>query len=405
MRRPTATRQKIAALALLLTLPACGSADSTPPLFASLDLPVSITEFRLRINDFAENFVAVIEEAAEEVIDQAEDEDIRRNAMVWRLRTVNVFLNSLHQPDPIAALIDAWAFCLQLQEFVTEGPGKEMFGEQQRIVVAAVDRIVIDVENLVTTVAEGPAEEAHRLVYDWVDQHPVRDKLIIRMTSAVEIADQLESQDNSAFAALGRLQAGVDDIVTQYQRYISIMPRTIRWQTQLILHETLYDEPRVRRTLDDLDLITANLLEAFALLDELPDQVQADIRAMVADLEPFIEQERTRLIAEVDRQRGLIFADVGGQREAFMRDVDGQIALIDAQIQGRMDEVFDRVEALTEATVAESFSESERLIDLFYARTLVLLLIAIAGGAGLILLHKWRHPARLAPQARPDSSV
>ena len=65
---------------------------------------------------------------------------------------------------------------------------------------------------------------------------------------------------------------------------------------------------------------------------------------------------------------------------------------------------FTSVEALIEETFAASFSESERLINLFYQRTLVLLLVAIAGGAGLILLHKWRHPARVAAQARPDSS-
>ena len=394
----------MAAIALLLALPACGSTDSTPPMFASLELPITITEFRLHINDFAEYFVAEIEDAAERVIDEADDEEIRRNAMVWRLRVVNTFLNSLNQPESVASFIDAWAFCLQLEEFVTDGPGKDLFGEHQPVIVDAVQKTAAEIDRVAVRVAQGPPTEARTMVSDWVARHPLENDLIVRGTSAIEIADRLESNNTSVFAALGSLQSGVDDIVKQYQRYMSIMPRTIRWHTQLIVHETLYDEPLVRKKFADLDLITANLLETFALLETLPDEVQTDILAMVADLEPFIEEERARLIAEVDRQRGLIFADVDSEREAIMQDVERQIALVDEQIQGRIGEIFERVEALIEETFAESFSESERLINLFYQRTLVLLLVAIAGGAGLIVLHKWRHPARLAAQARPDSS-
>jgi flagellar motility protein MotE (MotC chaperone) len=146
--------------------------------------------------------------------------------------------------------------------------------------------------------------------------------------------------------------------------------------------------------LDNLDLLTADLLELGALLDEIPEreELEAELREALAGIEPIIEAERARLLDEIDRQRGLIFTDIDGQRQAIMLDVEAQIALVDEQIQGRLEEVFDRVEALTEATLAESFGESERLVNVVYRRVLTLLLVALAGGAGLVLLHKWRHP-------------
>jgi len=99
------------------------SVDTTPPLFGSSAIPVTLTEFRIRLNDFAEYFVAVIEDAGEQVIDGSDDQLVRRNAMEFRLRAVNNFLNSLNQTDPVASLIDAWTFCLQLHQFVETGAG------------------------------------------------------------------------------------------------------------------------------------------------------------------------------------------------------------------------------------------------------------------------------------------
>ena len=105
----------------------CGSVQTQPPLFASLDVPVTLTEFRMRTNDFTEFFVAVIEDAADVIIEQAEDEDVRRRVMVARLRVVTAFLDAVSQPDPVASLVDVWAFCLQLQDFVTDGAGRPGF--------------------------------------------------------------------------------------------------------------------------------------------------------------------------------------------------------------------------------------------------------------------------------------
>ena len=229
----------------------CKSVDTTPPLFASANLPVTLTEFRIRLNDFAEYFVAYMEDATEKVIDTADDQGVRRHAMEFRLRTVNMFLNSLNQTDPVASLIDAWAFCRQLEDFVEGELGTDLFGPHQAIVVDAVRQVNEEVERVIEAVTARPATQTRTLVNAWADEHPFRSNLMVRGSTAVLLAEQLETQDNSAFAALGRLQSGVDDIVAQLQRYISIMPRTIRWQSQLIVHETLYDELNIGESMED----------------------------------------------------------------------------------------------------------------------------------------------------------
>ena len=373
----------------------CGSSATAPPLFASLDLPVTLTEFRIRVNDFAELFVAVIEEGAERVIDESPDQQVRRNAMEWRLRAVNVLLNALNQPEPAAALVDVWVFCVQLDQFVQPGgAGADLFGDEQDILRAVTSMLAAEVEQVVIAVAQADPADGRAAVEDWVAANPLTGPLMVRTSSTVVLADQLESQETGLFASLSRVQTGVDDITAQFRRYISIMPRTLRWQTQLILHEMLYDEARVVGLLDNADLLTADLLALTALLDELPgaEDLDAELQAAFASLETILDEERARLLVEVDRQRTLTFAEVTTQREAIMRDVELQLAVVDAQIQGRLNEVFDRIETLTAETVAESFSESERLINLVYARVLIVLLVALAGGACLVLLHKWRHP-------------
>ncbi len=370
----------------------CRSVDTTPPLFGSSAIPVTITEFRIRLNDFAEYFVALIEDAAEQVIDGSDDQLVRRNAMEFRLRAVNNFLNSLNQTDPVASLIDAWAFCLQLHEFVETGAGSQRFGNHQATIIEATRAVTEEVERVVAAVTQRPvrANEVSAAVKTWAEENPLDSNLMVRGSSIVLLAERLERQDNSAFAALGRLQAGVDDFVFQYQRYISIMPRTIRWQSQLIVHETLYDELEIGESMADLDLVAASIVQLSAFVESLPDEVKEDILASIADIRPLVEAERAKLIAEVDRQRELIFAGVDAERAAIMADIERQIAAVDANMQAQIDNVLARIETLTDDTVNESFAESERLINLAYRRAFALLLTALAGGAALVILYKWR---------------
>jgi len=374
---------------------ACGSADSTPPLFAATELPVTLTEFRLRLNDFSEYFVAVIADASEDVIDTSDDQIVRRNAMEFRLRSLNMFLNALNQPDPVASLIDGWAFCLQLRQYVGPGgAGGELFGEQQEVVVAAVDSVRDEVERLVMAVAKRPTPNATTLVTDWAAQHPLSSHPMVRTSSAVLLAKQLETRDNSPLAALGQLQSGVDEVVAQYQRYISVMPRFLRWQAQLILHETLYDELDMGASLATFNMLSARALQTTALMDEfladLPDsdEVEAEFDEAMAQIERIVEDERARLLVEIDRQRGLLFSDVANQREAIMRDVEAQIAMVDEQMQERLDEVFLRIEALTDETLTKSFDETERLMDQIFIRVLLLVVVLLVGIAGLMVLRK-----------------
>ena len=73
-----------------------------------------------------------------------------------------------------------------------------------------------------------------------------------------------------------------------------------------------------------------------------------------------------------------------------MAEVERQIAMVQGELDADIDDVLDKIGALTAGTISESAGEGERLIDLVYRRALVLVLIAIAGGAGLIVLARWR---------------
>ncbi len=110
------------------------------------------------------------------------------------------------------------------------------------MLLEATQDIAREVDRLIAAVSRGPTEEPRALVRQWVDENPLVSPSMIRASTTIALADQLEGQDKSAFAALGRLQADMDDLVQQYQRYISVVPRMVRWGSQLILHETLYDE-------------------------------------------------------------------------------------------------------------------------------------------------------------------
>ena len=382
-------------IGVLIATSGCGSADSTPPVFAAADLPVTVVEFRIRLNDFADYFVAEISEAAEVVIDNADDQMVRRRAMEFRSRTVGAFVGALIKPDPVASLIDAWAFCLQLRDYVAPGgAGGELFGPLQSGIQDATQNVVVEMEDLVWTLAQRPTPAITAEVSRWADEHPLTSAMMARRSTAVLLAEQLATRDNSPLAALGRLQLGIDDLVAQGERYISIVPRAVRWQAQLIVHETLYDELALGEALDTLDLLDDYLVELSAFAEEIMatipdhDELEADLDEALAALDARIELERARLIEEVERQREMVFADVSSERQAIMRDVEAQIEAATARIEANVDEVFARIELLVDETLQQSTGEGERLINLVFWRSLTLLLVAIGGGVVLIVLNR-----------------
>ena len=114
----------------------CQSTDIHTGLEAELsDIRFNSEELRLRINSFSLKFAGVVETAADEIISNTRDPNIKDNALLWKLNSIPAINEAIFIVEPFAAAIDTWAFCLQMVEFYESGNGKELFGPHQTFAV------------------------------------------------------------------------------------------------------------------------------------------------------------------------------------------------------------------------------------------------------------------------------
>lgn len=133
---------------ILLTLTSCFSATTETALMREAGVKVSITEYKIRLKEFGYRFSGIVEISADEIISQSSDNEIKKQALLWKIYAIPAMIRSISINDPFAAGVDSWILSVQMLQYFEDGYGKDLFGEYQDIAITASKLIVSDVENL-----------------------------------------------------------------------------------------------------------------------------------------------------------------------------------------------------------------------------------------------------------------
>src|SRR3954452_5954089 len=90
-----------------------------------------VESLRARMHEYSITFAAQVETAATAIEQRAADPTARRNALLWRLRSIPEMRKACFRLEPIAALVDAWIFSRQMEQLFSEGAGAQAFGSLQ----------------------------------------------------------------------------------------------------------------------------------------------------------------------------------------------------------------------------------------------------------------------------------
>jgi hypothetical protein len=93
----------------------------------------SATELRIYMDDLAGVFTGTIEQSADHIIAASPASEIKRHALLWKINGIPAAYRALFQPDPAIAIIDAWAFSMQMVDYFEHGSGKADFGQWHSI--------------------------------------------------------------------------------------------------------------------------------------------------------------------------------------------------------------------------------------------------------------------------------
>ncbi len=285
---------------LLLTLAtaACqGLSQQSAFLTTTPAVTASLGEMRIRAVQLGRLYSMEIEMAADSIRAVSDEPSVRRSALLWKMYAIPAAHEAALLPDPVASIIDVWAFAYQMEEYFDRGAGRDAFGPHQQIAVDAVRRLSTAAlgQTILVTDSTRNIEAGQALMVDFAEQYPIQGPQFGRTSYASIAADLLGTNAGTAVAAVGDINQTVGEIANRLAFHNEYLLKQASWAAQWLLEEIAYDTT-VTATLASA---TEALMNASALAEGLPTLVGTE-RAAVLDA---IRHELAVLMESVDVQR------------------------------------------------------------------------------------------------------
>jgi hypothetical protein len=285
-----ARRAALALLAVSLLLEA-GCASLRWPFFARPDhLHGAFTEqdLGIELGAYAARFAAQVGTAADDIHQATTVRSIRRRALVWTLQVPPLVDQLAYDPNTRFAFVACLLIATAQRQYLVEGDGRAVFGEQQPIAVDAAnvlleDALAIGTRFLTAAQLDDVRERAEELARKYPIQG--RDFAVQRVPRALVRQDATASLGwiftlpLAPFRALEGVDSGAAAIhefnrtAQEFAQIASRMPERIRGQLQLFLYD-FEDRDTVRESLAAADRVAASAERISEVAAALPAELR-----------------------------------------------------------------------------------------------------------------------------------
>jgi hypothetical protein len=343
-------------LAAALVLGAACTLNTTPrpsALHEETGLTVTGNALRIEVRALVGPYVGQIEAAADEAARRCgDDPSVRIRALEWKLNAVALGQNALLQPDPVVALVDGWAYAVQMRDFLGGDRGRVALGACHRDAAAAMDRIGHEEVGIASRFSPESVERIAQLVQRWAADHPLASLSAPRATAAEMLATASARKDLGALAAVGTVVETLDDVVVRIAAYRETMNKEVRWAGELAAAQAGASDLAAR---------------ALADADRIAGAVDR-IGALAAALPALVEGERDAAIAAMRDERKAAMADIDAQRLDTLKALQAQTDVVMSRLDAMSRGVMDRVDATSRTTVDEVGGRADRIVDRVFLR-------------------------------------
>lgn len=349
----------------------------------------SASEISSRNQSLLAVYSAEIETAADKIILGSPSPAARRQALVWKAEAIPVMQTSLLNSDPIAAVLDTWAFVFQMTAFMEGQEWKNTMGNFYPVVTGTLRNMNVQMEQLVQSAAPKANIAALReKVRGWAEANPIQDSLASRQSAEADIIKKVGETNFGTMGSIKSLAKSMGDLSARLDSYNLYLPKQARWQSELFL-EDLKGDSQVNSALSDFHTLsdTAAKLDSERLsLQEFVHQerVQTLNAALTA-----VHAERLGTLDTVERQRIATLAALHAERLGVISALDAERLAATADLRGERQTVLDGLRGQEVAIVSDIRATSEKeihtldtegrdLINLLFLRALELMLLTLA---------------------------
>jgi hypothetical protein len=299
--------------ALLLVILAAGCRSLRAQLPAvipgSTQAGPTAAELHSALEGWALSFQGVVVAACDRIRTNTRERDPRRNSLIWQIRMIPLAKQAAFRPDAQEAYVAALAMANAQRDYLETGEGRNLFGAQQEIAVAAareieegalaigrqflndrqLARLQQQVDELVAqnpirgtfaadALLQGFVETSSRGMFTWVVDLPM-----VPFRALAGVSDTAQAVNS------------FNDTAKEFTQTVADLPHLTRWQLELLLYDAEELEA-VDRALVAAESFASGAERISSAADTLPEELGAQLSARL--------EEARGTIAELDSALG-----------------------------------------------------------------------------------------------------
>lgn len=376
----------ILSVTLLLSL-GCASRSTrkTSSIRQAKHINISATELGSRNQSLLAVYSSQIEVAADQIASASTSPLTRRISLLWKSEAIPALQRSLLNADPVAAVIDTWAFIYQMSAYMEQPAVQIGLGPFSQVPSETLRKMEFEMEQLVRSAAPSADIEGIRSkVRTWASAHPIEAELSGRTSADYDLIHNTYKDNLGALSSIKALQDSLGDMVARLDSYNSYLPKQARWQAELLANN-LSRDPALGMAAANFAILTKAAQQSASTLDRIPQMADKARQLAIADVDQqrlaaqsFLTSETDQLADEMTQQRLGAIADLRGERLAATADLRAEREIVLNAVHGEEVGAMADLREFSHQTLDDFDQRSRRIADHFFWRGLELVLLTLS---------------------------
>ena len=251
--------------------------------------PLGIRELNIRLltQNFARTAMNRIEFAADKIsnLDQ-NTKKVQLNTIKWKIQTSEEIGKISFQSEPQVALMDTWAYFLEVKKYLEMPELENIFGRHSSIALEAVNENINDIDKIALNVL--PKKEYSQIKYfvmQYAENSPLYLQKKFKHHSIRESYLKYKNiADSTAVQTVGTLSEVIADASNRFGYYSDASGKRFNWKTEMILKEKGLDSIVFKAKLNEFKKQFNRLLEVAENSPETMNEAIIEFRNNISPL-------------------------------------------------------------------------------------------------------------------------
>ena len=253
--------------------------------------PLGVRELNTRLltQNFAQNAMDRIEIVADSIKELSKDQkNIQLNSLQWKIKTSEELGKISFQTEPRIALMDTWAYFLEVRSALENPKLENLFGEHKALAIEAIEHNIQEIQKIAANVlSKKEFEQIKGFVEDYSNNTPLLMQQEFRHKSVREAYLEFQKiPDSIAVQTVGTLSEVVADATNRFGYYTDASGKRFNWKTEMILKEKGLDSIAFEAKLAEIEAQFDRLL---VVAENSPETIEEAIKEFRSNISPLFK--------------------------------------------------------------------------------------------------------------------